>query len=249
MDQHITQQSNHLMAFEPMNEKEIGVIELRNYLMQEGKRDRFIEYFEKYFTHSQNSLGGYILGLFRVQDKPDNVAWIRGFKNMEDRSRFLPTFYGSNYWKEHRANANELILNNDNVYLLKPLGDNLLSSHLIGKKMEMLVADFYIANTRLKELISFFRDHYEPLLRGIVGNNLTAWISETGKNDFPALPVFQDENLLVTLTSFSSEKSYKEYLDSLRSPGNKDTLNSLHSIVTTRHSWILFPTQYSFSKY
>lgn len=40
----------------------IKVLELRNYLVRQGRRDEFINLFEENFVQSQNILGGYVLG-------------------------------------------------------------------------------------------------------------------------------------------------------------------------------------------
>src|SRR5918997_3580455 len=99
----------------------IRVLELRNYVTKPGQRDRFISYFETNFINSQNEIGGYILGQFRVKDADDNFFWIRGFTGMASRSRYLPEFYRGEFWKQRRNHANDMLINNDNVYLLKPL--------------------------------------------------------------------------------------------------------------------------------
>jgi len=100
----------------------IKVIELRNYLVRQGRRDEFIKLFEDNFVQSQNILGGYILGQYRVKGADDNFFWVRGFRDMPARYKFLNDFYfGSPDRKQHKSEANSMLLNNDNVYLLKPL--------------------------------------------------------------------------------------------------------------------------------
>lgn len=70
----------------------IKVIELRNYLVRHGRRDEFINLFEENFVGSQNILGGHILGQYRVKGADDNFFWIRGFKDMPARYKFLKRF-------------------------------------------------------------------------------------------------------------------------------------------------------------
>src|SRR5215218_3176038 len=91
----------------------IRVLELRNYVTRPGQRDKFISYFETNFVDSQNAIGGYILGQFRVKDAGDNFFWIRGFNDVASRSRYLPEFYRGPFWKQHQNAANEMLLNND----------------------------------------------------------------------------------------------------------------------------------------
>lgn len=230
----------------------IKVLELRNYVTRPGQRDKFISYFETNFIHSQNEIGGYILGQFTVKDAEDNFFWIRGFNDMASRSRFLPEFYRGSFWKQHRNNANEMLLNNDNVYLLKPLSlsedapDEAVNSNEFGKKKGLLVIDYYVANTRLKELIEFFKSKYLPLLKS---NDIssTLWVAELTENDFPGLPVFQDKNLLVAITHFKDEAEYQLKLKQINADSSRKTLTELREIVTTKTTVILHPTKKSFS--
>jgi len=99
----------------------IGVIELRNYGVKQGLRDSFIHYFEENFIQPQEALKGYLLGQYRVKGSEDNFCWIRGFKDMQVRSSFLPVFYYGLAWKQHKSVANSMLANNDNVHLLRPL--------------------------------------------------------------------------------------------------------------------------------
>lgn len=230
----------------------VRVLELRNYVAKPGQRDKFISYFETNFIDSQNALGGYILGQFRVKDADDNFFWIRGFNDMASRSRYLPEFYRGEFWKQRRNYVNDMLINNDNVHLLKPLSlsedqpDAAVNSNEFGKKKGLVVIDYYVANTRLKELIEFFKSKYLPFLKG---NHIstTAWVSELAENDFPGLPVFQDKNLLVTITPFKDEAEYQLKLKQMNADSNQKLLTELREIVTTRTTVILHPTKKSFS--
>jgi hypothetical protein len=230
----------------------IKILELRNYVTKPGQRDKFIDYFETNFVDSQNALGGYILGQFRVRDADDNFFWIRGFNDMASRSRYLPEFYRGAFWTQRRNHANDMLINNDNVYLLKPLSlsadqpDTAVNSNEFGKKKGLVVIDYYVANTRLKELIEFFKSRYLPFLKG---NDIstTSWVSELAENDFPGLPVFQDKNLLVTITPFKDEAEYRLKLKQMNADSNRKLLTELREIVTTKTTVILHPTKKSFS--
>jgi hypothetical protein len=230
----------------------IRVLELRNYVAKPGQRDKFISYFETNFIDSQNAIGGYILGQFRVKDADDNFFWIRGFNDMASRSRYLPEFYRGEFWKQRRNYVNDMLINNDNVYLLKPLDLSedqpgaAVNSNEFGKRKGLVVIDYYVANTRLKELIEFFKSKYLPFLKG---NHIstTSWVSELAENDFPGLPVFQDKNLLVTITPFKDEAEYQLKLKQMNADSNQKLLTELREIVTTRTTVILHPTKKSFS--
>lgn len=230
----------------------IKVLELRNYVTKPGQRDKFISYFETNFIDSQNEIGGYILGQFRVEGADDNFFWMRGFNDMASRSRYLPEFYRGAFWKQHRNQANDMLINNDNVYLLKPLSlsedrpDAAVNSNEFAMKKGLVVIDYYVANTRLKELITFFRSKYLPFLKGN-GVSTTTWVSELAENDFPGLPVFQDKNLLVTITPFKDESEYQLKLKQMNADSNQKLLTELREIVTTKTTVILHPTKKSFS--
>ena len=173
----------------------ISVIELRNYLLKPGMRDRFNAYFTEHFVDSQNSRGGYVLEKFEVDGQADKFFWVRGFEDMKTRSKFLPEFYGGPVWKEFGKEANEMMIDSDDVYLLKPLDDS-----QVFKPGKIVRVDYYFAKDRTPEkLIEIFRSRPEQ-------DGTSLWISELDENDFPALPVFQYENLLVAITPFSSDE-------------------------------------------
>src|SRR5687767_8691250 len=82
------------------------VIELRQYTLHPGRRDRLIELFEREFIEPQEVLGMRVLGTFRDIDDPDRFVWLRGFDGMASRGEALPAFYGGPVWERHRDAAN-----------------------------------------------------------------------------------------------------------------------------------------------
>lgn len=234
----------------------IGVIELRNYLIKSKGRDPFIDYFEKNFITPQEALHGYILGQYRVKDADDNFCWIRGFESMQARSHFLPAFYYGPVWKQHKTVANSMLANNDNVYLLQPLvlKDDSLIPAPFAQRSELMpgrgiaVVDFYIANTRLKELLSLFARSYLPLVTSCGVDHMTLWTSVLTENDFPRLPVFQDKNLLVTIAFYKSESEYRHTMKKISLKTGDDLRLRLQDVITTRHTMILYPTEATVSR-
>ena len=234
-------------------DQNISVIELRNYILKPGKRDSFINYFEENFIQSQIELGGYPVGQFRVTGMDDNFFWIRGFADMDSRSKFLPAFYYGPVWKQYGAVANSMLLNNDNVYLLKPLtwngglqhGKSITIDQLKARR-GIVVIDFYIANTKLNKLIAFFSETYISILEKAGIENYTLWTSELAENDFPRLPVFQDKNLLAAITFYKDESEYvskQKFADAAL----RDELKAqFGDIVTTQNTLILYPTERSY---
>jgi hypothetical protein len=234
----------------------IKVIELRNYLVRQGRRDEFINLFEENFTRSQNILGGYTLGQYRVKGADDNFFWIRGFKDMSVRNKFLNDFYyRSPVWKQHKSAANSMLLNNDNVHLLKPL--NLKDSsndtgfsfntNWFGQEKGVAVVDFYTSNTKLEKLIEFVRRKYAAILSTFKIENTSFWISETTPNDFTGLPVFQDRNLLVQITFYKNEFEYQAKMKDVDSRMNDELKSEMADLVTIKNTLIIYPTEKSFS--
>jgi quinol monooxygenase YgiN len=96
------------------------VIELRQYKIVAGKRDALIDLFERHFVDSQEALGNRLVGQFRDLDDPNRFTWIRAFEDMDHRGKALTDFYFGPVWQAHRAEANPLLDDNDNVLLLRP---------------------------------------------------------------------------------------------------------------------------------
>jgi hypothetical protein len=218
----------------------ITVLELRNYLVRSGVRDRFHHYFKDHFIGSQEELGGYPLGQFRIRDADDRFCWLRGFENMTTRSRFLPAFYGGPTWKQYGPAANDMMLEWHQVHLLRPISGS-VRSDVFAMSYGMLVADFYVAmNERRDELISFFQSHYLPFLQASGIDAPTLWISEMAENDFPRLPVIQNANLVVVLTPFDSEEIYRSKIREthFNSFGSR---NKLQELVAGKESMLLHP--------
>ncbi len=219
----------------------LKVLELRNYLLKPKTRERFVDYFENHFVESQKSLGGYVLGQFTVKGEDDNFFWMRGFENMRSRLGFLRDFYEKGeVWKRRGAGANEMMLDSDNVYLLKPLNGESFDGNEIAKQKEIVVVNFYFSKDKqLEKLTDFCQTNFVPLLK----NKPTLWISEMSENDFPRLPVFQDENLLVAVTNFANESDYQD-----QTKQYAELKNQMTEFLARENSLILYPTDKTWTK-
>ncbi|WDF65457.1 hypothetical protein [Flavobacterium sp. KACC 22763] len=195
------------MAYNNLEDSEnIQVLEVRNYLLKPNLADAFSDFFHTKFVEPMQKLGGYTLGEFKIENSNDRFVWLRGFKDMSTRVKFLNDFYcESAVWKENGKAANEMMINSDNVYLLKPLYK---SSNLKTNK-GITVIDFYICNSTLERVIKLFEQEYIPFLSSINSTDISFWISEMKENDFPRLPVFQDKNLLVTITHYKDKNEFE----------------------------------------
>jgi hypothetical protein len=226
----------------------LEIIELRNYLLKPGTRQRFVDYFENHFIDSQNVLGGYVLGQFRIKGEDDKFFWIRGFEDMKSRLAFLRAFYqAGEVWRKFGSEANDMMLDSDNVYLLRPLPEGKdstkesegICSDVFTKLKEVVVVDFYLAlDNQLNQLVDFFRKDYVPFLKGSAILDVTLWTSEPSVNDFPRLPVIKDENLLVAISSFEDEPDYQaktKHVDAA-----VELKSRMQNLIRKRHSLILF---------
>src|SRR6266536_3359468 len=97
------------------------VIEFRRYIIKEGEREHFAEYFESYFPEAFQQLGAIAFGQFFERKNPVRFTWIRGFKNTDARAIINAGFYYGPLWKEHRSTMNSLMVDSDDVLLLRPL--------------------------------------------------------------------------------------------------------------------------------
>lgn len=218
----------------------LKVIELRNYLLKPGMRERFTDYFESHFIESQETLGGYVLGQFRIHGEDDKFFWIRGFEDMESRLDFLRGFYEQGQvWKEFGSGANEMMLDSDNVYLLRPLGRS-FNRNEIPKQKGIIVIEFYFAHpNQLDQLTGFFQANYAHFLK----SKPTLWISKMTANDFPRLPVIQDGNLLVSITSYADESDYQS-----QSKLVAESKNRMRRLIAKESSLTLYPTTRSLNR-
>ena len=216
------------------------MLELRNYLLKPNSREKFIEYFANHFVDSQKALGGYVLGRFTVKDEPDKFFWMRGFEDMRTRVAFLREFYEKGeVWKKYGSGANQMMLDSDNVYLLRPLESESFDKNTLAVEKGIVVIDFYfVAESRRNELAGSFLTHYTPFLK----NKPTLWTSEMSENDFPRLPVVQDRNLLVAITAYKDESEYQsERLETV------ELKKPLRKLLQKENTLILFPTARSLS--
>jgi hypothetical protein len=100
---------------------EFQVIEFRRYTITPGGQQDFATYFQSYFPEAFEQLGAIALGQFTERGNPASFTWLRGFKNLEGRAIANSAFYYGPLWKEHKATLNALIVDSDNVMLMRPL--------------------------------------------------------------------------------------------------------------------------------
>ncbi len=247
---YFTRQKDHV---DLNRNQDIQVLELRNYIIKPGQRENFTDYYENNLMQPQNALNSFTLGQYRIKAAEDNFFFVRGFHNMVSRNKFLNDFYLGDIWKQHRNKVNAMLANNDNVHLLKPLAilnpenfQQTFNSNWFGKKRGIVVVDYYIANQKLDKLIDFFHDNYLPIFKTTGIEDISFWISETIPNEFIALPVFQDKNLLVSISFYSDELSYQSKIKQAESNLTEEQRTVLLDTLTIKNTLILYPTAKSF---
>lgn len=152
------------------------IVELRQYTLHPGTRDRFVALFDARFVASQEELGMQILGTFVDRDDPDRYVWIRAFADMTVRRAGLEAFYRgpAPAWRDHGPEAVAMMIDSDDVLLLRPAGG-------------------WLPPTTPVDTITVWP--------GLVDLAVPHLVTAAEVNDFPALPV-RDEQVTVALGSY-----------------------------------------------
>ena len=157
------------------------VFELRQYTLHPGKRDVLIELFEREFLTTQEQAGIRVLGQFRDLDDPDRFVWFRSFPGMVQRREALTRFYSGPAWMAHRDAANATMIDSDDVLLLR----------LVDPRFAFPAAmQSPVLHVTVHEIDGPIEQLAMPLL-----------CSEHSENTYPALPVRENEHVLVSFTS------------------------------------------------
>jgi len=207
----------------------LSVLELRQYTLHPGRRDELIALFEREFVEPQEDAGMRILATFRDLDDPDRFVWIRGFADMPARADALAAFYFGPTWQAHRDAANATMVDSDNVLLLRPLGcDQGLRAALQRRAAVGATAGaggvFTITVCPLRQpaddaLVHAFDQCVHPWWVGVGGDLLACWTSETAPNNFPRLPVRENEPVIAWLTRFDDEAAERRHALLLQASG------------------------------
>jgi hypothetical protein len=164
------------------------IVELRRYTLREGRRDELIDLFDREFVEPQEELGMAVLGQFRDLDRPDRFVWLRGFTDMQSRRTGLTAFYSGPVWAKHGPAANATMLDSDDVLLLREI-------------VAVPVFDRGTANPEsvLHATIWYWAGSFPDPTQS-PKETLAALRTEYAANDFPQLPVREEEHALVWLT-------------------------------------------------
>lgn len=184
-----------------------GVLELRQCLLQPGRRDELIELFERELVETQEAAGMQLIGQFRDIDRPDHFVWLRGFADMTARRDALTALYGGPVWAAHRDAANATMIDSDDVLLLRPSATGTgfrlppTSTRGVtpgGDGSGVVLAAIQPRRVgREAELARYFRFRVLPALQAAGLRVAGIYETESSANTFPRLPVRADANVLV----------------------------------------------------
>jgi hypothetical protein len=201
------------------------VVELRQYTLHAGQRDALIELFEREFIESQEALGISVIGQFRDRDDPNRFVWLRGFPDMTARGAALAAFYGGPVWQAHRTAANATMLDSDNVLLLRPASGG--SGFALTERRDRLSDDppgeslvvatiHYLDEDAIAGFARFFAATMLPTIVAAGGTVVATLATESAENNFPRLPVREDEPVFVWLCRFPDLAAYERFGMALR---------------------------------
>jgi quinol monooxygenase YgiN len=213
MEQSATESSRQLYS---------PIVELRQYTVHSRQREALIELFERVFIEAQEAVGATVIGQFRELEDPNRFVWLRGFPDMDRRLAALQGFYGGPVWQENRAATNALLVDSDNVLLLRPARPT--SGFLLDRSFRpphgaqavppgLIVATILPFDTPPPtDFLDFFERTLAPALTRSGAAILSSFVTEESTNTFPALPVREGEHVFVWFSSFRDQAAYDEHL-------------------------------------
>lgn len=199
------------------------LVELRQYMLHEGMRDRLIGLFEREFVESQEALGMKVIGTFADLDRPDHFVWLRGFRDMASRLEGLTSFYSGETWRAYRNDANATMIDSDNVLLLRaahPSSEFALANSrpALGEKAEgsLIVATIEYLKESVEAALEVFEAGVKPALEACGIRPIACFVPETAANDFPRLPVREGEQVLVWFARFRDTSDHHRREDGIK---------------------------------
>ena len=213
----------------PVIAEALSVLELRQYTLHPGRRDELIALFERQFVEPQEDVGAHVIATFFDLGDPDRFVWLRGFADMAARADALGAFYGGPAWQAHRSAANATMVDSDNVLLLRPLGcDQGLRAALQPRPpVDAAPAAHGVFTITLcpllkpadEALVHAFDQCVHPWWVGVGGDLLACWVTEPAANNFPRLPVRENEPVIAWLTRFDDEAAERRHAALLQASG------------------------------
>ena len=190
-------------------------VELRQHTLRPGTRDTMVRVFEEHFIEEQERCGMRVLGQFRDLGNPDRFVWLRGFADMEARTRALEAFYTCPVWMKHRDEANATMLDHTNVLLLKPAGPGLgfrFDPRLRPPPDAVEAPGGVVVATIFHLAAGAWPDVLAPVAGESAGGPaaLLAWlVTKPVRNGYPRLPIREDANVVVSVAAYPRAEDYR----------------------------------------
>jgi len=188
----------------------LTIYELRQYTLKGGTRAAFTRLFEAQFVNSQDEVGSHVRAVFRDLDDPDRFVWMRGFAGMPARQAALEAFYFGPVWKAHREQANAMIVDSDNVLLLKPV-TGAVGPKSLGDGGVVRIAIHRLRDVDPAAFGDVFTARMLPAITAAGGDVVATLSTETAANTFPRLPVREHDPVFLWITHFRDEAAERAF--------------------------------------
>ena len=76
------------------------IIEIRHYTLKPGRREEFIDFFERENRTALRDAGMLVFGPLRDLENPDKVHWMRAFPSLQEREALKDAFYTGPIWHD-----------------------------------------------------------------------------------------------------------------------------------------------------
>jgi hypothetical protein len=195
------------------------VVELRRYTLKDGGREAFVRYFDTLFPEAFQQLGAIALGQFTEPHDANKFTWMRAFRSMDARAIANAGFYYGPVWKEHREKLNGLMVDSDDVLLLRPLGPGhgvtLLGAvdpvREPGGAQGAVVAQIFALGKADADAFAQSAGPVFARYRAAGAREAGLLATLDAPNNFPQLPVRTDGHYLVWLGLFENLQSAERF--------------------------------------
>jgi hypothetical protein len=228
------------------------VVEFRRYTIRAGEREHFAQYFESYFPEAFEQLGALAVGQFFERKNPVGFTWMRAFHSMDDRARINANFYYGPLWREHAKTLNNLMVDSNNVLLLRPISPEMGVSVLPA--VDPVTQPNGAQGVVVAEIFTIKPDAVDAFARAAeaaFASYRNAGIREAGvlvtldaQNNFPQLPIRTDGPYLVWL-GIASDDTKREMAFSPLAKRSAKSLSATGLLRAEPEIVILDPTKRS----
>ncbi len=178
------------------------IVDLRDYTLTPGCRDRMIEFFERVALDEQERLGATMLGSFLDADDPNRWVWLRACPDLDARKRILTAFYTDGaLWKERRDEVNRWIVDSDNVLLLRPRSE--LAPPAQGDTTVGMYT--HLGSAPPADATALDRD-VRAAIAAAGGRPLVTFATDPAENNYPRHPIREGEHGLGWFATFAADR-------------------------------------------